>query len=123
MSIASHKERNMGPPEMDYGVDLIDSIVLGAAENAARKADLVLSAPAKDYILRAARPLLDEALEQGKLEDRRKEAERSTQLLIEEIARLHLTSLDSDVTSDLIDGALERLCRKFPKLYPFCPRP
>jgi hypothetical protein len=114
----------MGPPEMDYGVDQIDSIVLGAAEDAARRENLVLSASAKNYILQAARPHLDAANERGELEHRRKEAERSTQLLIKEIARLHrTTSLDSDVTSDLIDDVLERLCRKFPKLYPFCPRP
>jgi hypothetical protein len=115
----------MSPPEMDYGVDLIDSIVLGAAENAARKANLVLSPSAKHHLLRAARPSLDDANARGKLEAQRREAERSTELLVKEIARLYQTSgsAGSDVTSNMIDDALDRLCRRLPRLYPFCPRP
>lgn len=112
----------MGPNDVEYGVDQIDSIVLGAAENAAQKARIVLPPSALDYLLKAARPRLDEANERGELEAHRKEAERSTQLLVQEIISLR-TDKDSEVTSGLVGDALDRLCEKFPKLYPFCPRP
>jgi hypothetical protein len=111
--------------EVDFEVDQVDSIVLGAAEDAARREGLVLSSEAKDYLLRAARPQLDAALDRGELEKLRTDAVQATVMLIEEVAELHRRSdaITSEISLGAIDDALEVLCSKVPYLYPICPRP
>lgn len=108
----------------DQDVSQIDSMILGAVESAARAQGLTLSSGAKDLLLTAARPHLDEAFDRGQLEDRRGEAKKAATLLIGEVVAIYTSSgADSHlVTAQIVNGALDRLCEAFPFLFPLCPR-
>ena len=113
-------------PEMEYAVSQVDSIILGAAEKAALKEGVVLSAEVKNNLLTVARARLDRVLEEkGTLEARRAQVEESTFALIHEAAKEHrrLGNLEPELTWKVVDDVLDRFCKMYPKAYPFCPRP
>jgi hypothetical protein len=119
------RSKPMNVVQANPEVETVDSIILGAADDGARQKGLRLSAPAKDYLLRAARRQLDAAVAAKNLEARREEAARSTGLLIEKLASRISTSsskAESEVTTEMIGDALKGLCEYFPDLFPFCPR-
>jgi hypothetical protein len=113
-------------PDTEYALSQVDSIILGAAERAARKEGVVLSAELKNNLLAVAQASLDRALEEkGTLQARRAQVEESTFDLIHEAAEEHRRSgnLDPELTWKVVDDVLDRFCRMYPKAYPFCPRP
>ena len=108
---------------VDYGDNVltIDSIVLGAFETAARRRELRLAPDVKDYLISQVRTNLDAAHSRGELESRRAEVEQNTEVLVN-----YLASSEQQVTEiriDHVDSALEWLCSRYKKFFPFCPRP
>jgi hypothetical protein len=98
-----------------------DSIVLGAAESAARIHGLRLAAPAKDFLLMKSVPTLEVLREKDELSSRRSEIERNTSDLIDYIVKnVKQGSTGPEITySDLVEG-ISLFCRLFPHFIPFC---
>ena len=98
-----------------------DSIVLGAAENAARSPGLQLAAPAKDYLLSRSERTLDAIRVKGELKSKRAEIERNTAELIKYIVdSAKPGSIVTEITyGDLLAG-MSLFCRLFPHSIPFC---
>ena len=98
-----------------------DSIVLGAAEAAARSHGLTLAAPAKDYLLTKSAKSLSELEEKGELQSRRAEIERNTAALIKYIVEnAKPGSIVSEITYGDLTAGLSLFCRLFPHSIPFC---
>jgi hypothetical protein len=98
-----------------------DSIVLGAAENEARRHGLRLSAPAKDFLLARSVSSLDAIRASGQLNKKRTEIEDNTTKLIKYIVEnAKPGSLVGEISyQDLVQG-LSLFCRLFPHFIPFC---
>jgi hypothetical protein len=112
-------------PDTEYASSQIDSIILGAAEKAALKEGVVLSAEVKNNLLTVAQARLNRVLEEeGTLEARRAQVEESTFALIHEAAEEHRRSgnLDPELTWKVVDDVLDRFCKMYPTAFPFCPR-
>jgi hypothetical protein len=104
----------LGPSE-------VDSIVLGAAENEARRLGFTISPPAKDLLLQRSLSALNRENQEGRLESRRTEVEGNTAALIEHIVTEQVSSGESrQITYQHMFQGLSAFCRKFRELYPFC---
>jgi hypothetical protein len=106
--------------DTEYAVKPLDSIVLGAAEKAARNHGLTLSAPAKDFLLTKSVRSLN-AIKEDQIEEKRAEIERNTAQLIKYIVdNAEPGSLVGEISyQDLVHG-LSLFCRLFPDFIPFC---
>jgi hypothetical protein len=99
----------------------IDSIVLGAAENEARRLGFALSASAKDLLLQRSLPALDRENQEGRLEYRRAEVERNTAALIKHIVTGQVDpGATREITYQHMMQGLSAFCLKFPDFYPIC---
>ena len=99
----------------------VDSIVLGAAENAARSHGLTLSAPAKDFLLTKSVRSLDAIKGKDQIQEKRAEIERNTAQLIKYIVdNAEPGSLVGEISyQDMVQG-VSLFCRLFPDFIPFC---
>ncbi len=100
----------------------VDSIVLGAAEDAAQSLGLRIAAPAKDFLLQKSLPALNKANEEGSLERRRQEIEKNTSALIRFIVTEQPKGefAGPEITYQHLILGLSAFCRRYPDFYPFC---
>ncbi len=104
----------LGPSE-------VDSIVLGAAENEARRLGFGVSPSAKDLLLQHSLPALNRENEEGRLESRRAEVERNTAALIHHIVTEEVgAGAAPQITYQHMIQGLSAFCRRFPDFYPIC---
>lgn len=106
--------------EVEYAneVSSIDSIVLGAFENAMSKRGLPVSPEVKNYLIEQVRPNLDAAHSRGELAIRKDEITTNTQELVERLASFETTQ----ISIDHVSNALDWLCNRYEYFFPFCPR-
>jgi hypothetical protein len=113
----------MGDVLVILGQPDVDSIVLGAAENAAQRLGFTISPSAKDLLLQRSLPSLDRENQQGKLESRRQELQASTAALIQHIVTEEIGSSGAtQITYQHMLQGLSAFCKKFPDFAPFCTR-
>jgi hypothetical protein len=102
------------------GSSEVDSIVLGAAENEARRLSFTISASAKDLLLQRSLPALNRENEEGRLESRRAEVERNTAALIQHIVTEQEAGSAPQITHQHMLLGISEFCKRHPDLYPVC---
>lgn len=102
------------------GSSEVDSIVLGAAENEARRLGFTISASAKDLLLQRSLPALNRENEEGRLESRRAEVERNTAALIQHIVTEQEAGSAPQITHQHMLLGISEFCKRHPDLYPVC---
>jgi hypothetical protein len=111
----------MSDTQVLLGSSEVDSIVLGAAENEARRLGFTISPSAKDLLLQRSLPALNRENEEGRLQARRAEVERNTAALIQHlIAEQVGAGAAPQITYQHMILGLSAFCRKFPDFYPIC---
>jgi hypothetical protein len=111
----------MGDTPVLLGPSEVDSIVLGAAENEARRLGFTISPSAKNLLLQRSLPALNRANEEGTLESRRAEVESNTAALIQYIVTEEVgAGAAPQITYQHMVRGLSAFCRKFPDFYPIC---
>ncbi|MGA9587510.1 MAG: hypothetical protein WBQ95_19425 [Terracidiphilus sp.] len=111
----------MGDMEMMLSPDEVNSIVLDAAESAAGRNGLTISAAALDKLVHKGLPALNRANESGELARRREEVARNTAALIERIHQVQMAGQPGEISGTHMAQGLFDLCRYFPDFFPFCP--
>jgi hypothetical protein len=114
---------NMSETVTLVGPTVLNSIVLGAAQDEAHRLGFTIAAPAQDFLLTKSLPALNKANEDGTLAAKRAKIESNTVDLVRFIVKENFgpSVTVREITYEHLVGGLSVFCEHFPDWQPFCP--